>query len=293
MPAFQQGIVLAIPAHASYLSFTLKPGADPALARAALQALQPDGRALVLGVGAALAALFDKKIAGLRDFGGIAGSRVPLPATPAALWCWLRADERGELVHQARPVLQALAPAFDLQRQVYAFSYAGGRDLSGYQDGTENPRDEAALATAIVGAGRMAGSSYVAVQQWRHDFARLEAMPPVAQDAMIGRRKSDNAELEDAPESAHVKRTAQEEFEPPAFVLRRSMPWAGGSEAGLYFSAFGTSFYAFEAQLRRMSGAEDGVVDALFQFTQPLSGSYFWCPPLRDDLVDFSLLFPR
>ena len=38
-----------------------------------------------------------------------------------------------------------------------------------------------------------------------------------------------------APESAHVKRTAQESFSPEAFVLRRSMPWADCGQAGLAF----------------------------------------------------------
>jgi putative iron-dependent peroxidase len=108
-------------------------------------------------------------------------------------------------------------------------------------------------------------------------------MPPAGQDAMIGRRREDNAEIDDAPPSAHVKRTAQESFDPQAFVLRRSMPWAEGARAGLVFVAFGRSFDAFEAQMRRMVGAEDGITDALFRFTRPLTGAYFWCPPLAGD----------
>ena len=52
---------------------------------------------------------------------------------------------------------------------------------------------------------------------------------------------SDNEELEDAPESAHVKRTAQEDFEPEAFVVRRSMPWADATSEGLEFVAFGAT----------------------------------------------------
>lgn len=78
------------------------------------------------------------------------------------------------------------------------------------------------------------------------------------QDASIGRRRDDNEEIEDAPSSAHVKRTAQESFEPEAFVLRRSMPWAEGARAGLVFVPFGRSFDAFEAQLTRMMGLDDG-----------------------------------
>ena len=63
--------------------------------------------------------------------------------------------------------------------------------------------------------------------------------------------------------------------------MRRSLPWADATRAGLMFVAFGKSFDAFEAQLRRMVGEDDGIVDALFRFTRPVSGAYFWCPPLR------------
>ena len=45
------------------------------------------------------------------------------------------------------------------------------------------------------------------------------------------------------------------------------------------FVAFGKSLDAFEAQMRRMAGEEDGIVDACFRFSRPLSGGYYWCPP--------------
>jgi putative iron-dependent peroxidase len=73
----------------------------------------------------------------------------------------------------------------------------------------------------------------LAVQQWVHDFGAFEALPAAAQDAMVVRRRSDNEELEDAPASAHIKRLAQERFTPEAFVVRRSMPWTAGAQAGL------------------------------------------------------------
>jgi len=115
-------------------------------------------------------------------------------------------------------------------------------------------------------------------------------MAPKEQDHMIGRRKRDNKELDNAPASAHVKRTAQESFDPTAFILRQSMPWADAHQAGLVFVAFGKSFGAFNALLRRMVGAEDGIADALFTFTRPLSGSYFWCPPMKNRRLDFRAL---
>ena len=109
-----------------------------------------------------------------------------------------------------------------------------------------------------------------------------------ASAAFIGRRLSDNEELEAAPISAHVKRTEQESFDPPAFVVRRSLPWADAGREGLMFVAFGKSLDAFEAQLRRMIGLEDGVIDGLFSFTRPISGSYFWCPPTADGKLDLA-----
>ncbi len=115
-------------------------------------------------------------------------------------------------------------------------------------------------------------------------------MSQTDQDHVVGRRHSDNEEIEEVPLSAHVKRTAQESFEPEAFVVRRSMPWANEIEAGLVFVAFGRSFDAFEALLKRMVGAEDGISDALFRFTHPTSGSYFWCPPVIEGRLDLGAL---
>lgn len=80
----------------------------------------------------------------------------------------------------------------------------------------------------------------------------------------MGRRLADNEEIEDAPISAHVKRTAQEGFSPEAFVVRRSAPWTKDEESGLVFVSFGHSLAAFEAQLSRILGEDDGVMDALF-----------------------------
>jgi putative iron-dependent peroxidase len=64
------------------------------------------------------------------------------------------------------------------------------------------------------------------------------------------------------------------------------MPWNDATRAGLVFVAFGRTPDAFEAQLKRMVGAEDGVVDALFKFTQPVTGCHFWCPPLARGKLD-------
>ena len=73
-------------------------------------------------------------------------------------------------------------------------------------------------------------------------------------------------------------------------MLRRSMPWAEACVQGLVLVAFANSPYPFEAQMKRMIGAEDGIVDAIFRFTRPLSGSYFWCPGMKHGLLDLEVI---
>lgn len=291
MTTTQPGILLPPPRLAVYLSFDLAPDGD---ARAALGRLagQVDGMRVVAGIGLSTVQALGAQLEGLRPFPALGAPGVDVPATPAALWLWLRGDDRGELLHQARALDAAVAPAFVRREVIDAFQYLDSRDLTGYEDGTENPKDAAAEAAALVrgrGPG-LDGSSFVAVQRWVHQFGRFEAMSADQQDLSIGRHRVGNAEIDDAPPSAHVKRTAQESFSPPAFVVRRSMPWAGGLDSGLMFVAFGRSLDAFEAQLRRMLGQEDGIIDALFRFTRAVTGAYYWCPPLADGRLDLRAL---
>ena len=127
-----------------------------------------------------------------------------------------------------------LEPAFEITDITDAFNHATGRDLTGYEDGTENPQDDEALQVALLhgSAAPLAGSSFLALQHWHHQLDLFEAMPRQPRDHTIGRDADSNEELDDAPESAHVKRTAQESFSPEAFVLRRSMPWVKGNRGG-------------------------------------------------------------
>ncbi|HXC49456.1 MAG TPA: Dyp-type peroxidase [Candidatus Limnocylindrales bacterium] len=292
----QAAILLPPPAAARYLEFGLRKDATRTKAAAALASLAAaapvDGVSVLTGFGLSLADLLGLRIPGLREFPTLASTHVEIPSTPRALWIWIRGEDRGEILLRSRAIERALSSAFDPASSVDAFRYDIGRDLTGYEDGTENPKAEAATEAAIVG-GRVdgaapAGSSFVAVQLWQHDLVRFAAMDKALQDCVIGRERISNDEIADAPQYAHVKRTAQESFDPPSFVVRRSMPWSDETREGLMFVAFGATLDAFERQLRRMAGLDDGIVDGVFLYSKPLAGSYYWCPPVVDGRVALS-----
>lgn len=294
----QPGILAPLPAFGRYLDFRFVDASpQPALVRTALARLasEVEGASTVVGIGASLAAVLQARVPRLRELKDFSTPALPVPATPGPLWIWLLGDAPGDLLAITRRIEHALAPAFVLADAVEAFRHGRGPnghglDLTGYEDGTENPEGDAAEAAALAVGEGIDGSSFVAVQRWQHDFNAFEAMAPVERDHCIGRRLEDNEELEDAPESAHVKRTAQEDFAPEAFVLRRSMPWVRGLHSGLVFVAFGHSLEAFEAQMQRMTGHDDGITDALFRFSRPVTSAAFWCPPLREGRLDLRLL---
>jgi putative iron-dependent peroxidase len=214
------------------------------------------------------------------------------PSTQGALFCFLSGEDRGELLHASRRLVQSLSAAFRPSEVIDTFTHREGRDLTGYLDGTENPKAEAAVEAAIIrgrGAG-LDGGSFVAIQRWAHDLDAFAGRTRAQRDAAVGRSMETNEELTAAPPSAHVKRSAQESFEPAAFMLRRSMPFVTQDQSGLCFVAYGESLDRFERVLRRMLGLDDGVVDALFGFTRPVSGGYYFCPPLREGRLDLRAL---
>ena len=292
MSLTQAAVLAPVPGVGRYLFYAVK---DGLAVREQLQKFSHlvDGLTVLVGLGPELVDALGAEVPGLHPFVALDAGGIPVPSTPTSLCVWLRAADRGDLVHLTRQVEAALSPAFHLEKLIDAFRHGKGpnghgRDLTGYEDGTENPDGDEALAAAVLqGAGPgLDGSTFMAVQQWVHNLDAFEAMTGIEQDHTYGRRRRDNKELANAPASAHVQRVEQGRFEPAAFVVRRSMPWSEGQSAGLVFVSFGKSFDAFEVQMRRMAGLDDGVTDALFTFSHPVTGAFFWCPPMQGGRLD-------
>ncbi|MGR6871646.1 Dyp-type peroxidase [Pseudomonas sp. HK3] len=287
----QTGIFDDVPLHGRFLFFQLRHGATGDEVKQCLKGLasQVDGTSVVMGLGdATLNALNVEHLESLH-FPSYDTRGVQVPSTPAALWLWLRGNDLGEMTLAAQSLLATVKATYELDNAIDSFKYKDGRDLTGYEDGTENPEGDEAFDAAF--SQQPAGASYVAVQQWQHDLAHFKAQSQDHQDETIGRRLSDNKEMDDAPESAHVKRTEQEAFDPDTFLLRRSMAYGEGVNAGLVFQSFSFSTQSYSKMLAKMVGEEDGIIDALFSFTRPVTGAFFWCPPMKDGQPDLSSIF--
>jgi putative iron-dependent peroxidase len=265
------------------MTFGLTTGAQPRDVIARVAKLTFDER-IICGIGAPLVRALGAEVPGLHDFVALSGPGGAFPSTQGALWFFLGGTDQGEVLHRARRLVDALGDSVRLDEDVPSFVYGTGRDLSGYEDGTENPKGEKALETAFGPAGpTRTGSCFVSTQKWIHHLSVFERLSQTARNHVIGRDLESNEELEDAPESAHVKRTAQESFEPEAFLLRRSMPWGDVRQHGLYFVAYAATLDPFERILRRMAGLEDGTSDALLTMSRAVTGGAFWCPPVVEN----------
>ena len=83
-----------------------------------------------------------------------------------------------------------LAACATLTRELDGWSYRHSRDLTGFEDGTENPPlDEAGAIVAVPDGSPGAGSSVLLVQQWRHEIAAWQGLSVDAQEKVIGRTK--------------------------------------------------------------------------------------------------------
>jgi putative iron-dependent peroxidase len=129
------------------------------------------------------------------------------------------------------------------------------------------------------------------LQQWQHDFNWLNSNSQASKEACIGRSMDDSHQLDNLPDSAHVKKSAKENFTPEADLLRRSMPWSDDNlNGGLMFSCFANSFRSFNLQMASMLGVDDGIRDGVFNFSKVLNTNYLWCPPIVNGCLDLSLL---
>jgi porphyrinogen peroxidase len=206
------------------------------------------------------------------------------PATQHDVWLWISGAEPDVTWQSARAAAQAVAAAAVVAAEQPAFTYRGGRDITGFVDGTANPPVRRAADVALVPPGLPGeGGSHVLAMRWVHDLARFERLSVEDQQRVIGRTRPDSVELpaEEKPPSAHIARVETSVDGRELEIFRRSVPYGTAREHGLYFVAFSAERARYDLMLGRMFGTGgDGIHDRLTDFSRPVSGAYYFAPSL-------------
>jgi putative iron-dependent peroxidase len=208
------------------------------------------------------------------------------PATQHDLWVWINGSSQDVVFEHTRAAASAIDDVAELASEQVAFVHRDSQDLTGFIDGTANPLPVEAPMAALVPDGRPgAGGSHVLAMRWVHDLDSFNALPIPEQERVFGRTKVASLELdgEAKPPTAHIARVEIEDDagnELP--IYRRSVPYGTVAEHGLYFVAFSADRSRFDTMLGRMFGVDgDGLHDRLTDFSRPVSGAYYFAPPLN------------
>ncbi len=276
-----------------FLEFDLKPGVDAAEAVSAFRRLRtPEvsagGVNLVAGFGAELwrSVLPSGAPADLAPFESITGrDGHTAPAHQHDAWLWLSGAEPDVTWQSARAALLALRDHASLAAEQPGFTYQGGRDITGFIDGTANPPIHRAPEVALVPPGHAGeGGSHVLAMRWVHDLVAFNQLSVEDQQRVIGRTKAESIELQDSekPSTAHIARVETTVDDQELEIFRRSVPYGNADEHGLYFVAFSAARSRYDVMLERMFGnAPDGLRDRLTDFSKPVRCAYYFSPSLN------------
>ncbi|GAB6069613.1 Dyp-type peroxidase [Thiomicrorhabdus hydrogeniphila] len=224
----------------------------------------------------------------LEDFTTINGKQGHVaPSTQADIFFWLQGLNMGDVFDQAMKIHHSMKSVADLVLEQQGFDYHHKQDLIGFEDGTANPKtDELKIDAAVIPKGQPGeGGSLVLSEKWLHDMDKWNGVPVHCQEAIVGRTKIENEELEgDAmPADSHVSRTDLKVDGVAMKIYRRSAPYGTVQENGLMFLAFACELKRFSSQLESMYGlTEDGMIDQLLNYSKAISGSYFFAPAVED-----------
>ena len=299
----QLGLDAAITRFAIFLVVTISPGGDAmATTRAVLADLDGmmktvafrDSHARMtctVGIGATVWSELTARAlpAELHQFRPVRGAVHTAPATPGDLLFHVHADRYDLCFEFERLLLAALGNAVTVVDEVAGFRYFDARDLLGFVDGTADPVGSDRVASTLVGSEdpEFAGGSYVVVQKYLHPIEAWQALSAAEQEAIMGRTKPDNVELDDAAtgQKSHKTLTTIEDDQGVEHdILRDNMPFGspGRGEFGTYFIGYTRSLRVIELMLERMFiGDPPGLHDRLLDFSTALTGTAYFAPPLQ------------
>lgn len=209
-----------------------------------------------------------------RPLQGVAAD--PLPATQHDLVVWLSGASYDVVFDTSRAILGELEEQARLAHEMVGWQYHHDRDLTGFEDGTENPSIVEATTVALIPPDRPGeGGSILLLQQWAHDAMAWETLPTETQEAIIGRRKADSEELDPRPPTSHVTRTDQDRF---GKIFRRNVAYGTLADHGTIFVGFCASQDPLARMLESMVGSGTEPPDQLTSVAVAVSGAYYVVP---------------
>ena len=242
----------------------------------------------VVGIGANLwDRLFTTpKPEGLHPFRELQGAKHHAPSTPGDLFFHIRADEYDVAFELARRINAQLEGAVAEYDEVHAFQYQDFRDPLGFVDGTESPRGQAGVETALIKDGDWAGGSYIVAQKYIHNLKAWNDLPVEEQEKVIGRTKHSDVEMgEDVkPANSHVAlNSVKDEKGESLEIVRNNLSFGDAmGNQGTYFMSYAKDVRITELMLRRMFiGEPEGNYDRILDFSEALTGVNFFAPSAK------------
>ena len=228
----------------------------------------------------------------LVPFREIRGARHTAPATPGDLLFHIRADRWDLCFEFERQLLDGLGEGVTVADETVGFRYFDVRDLLGFVDGTANPVGRHLPESTLVGDEDpdFAGGSYAVVQKYTHPLSAWRSLTTEQQEAIIGRTKADNIELDDAPSGQKSHKTLATIVDADGVehdILRDNMPFGSpaSGQFGTYFIGYCRNLWVIQKMLERMFiGDPPGLHDRLLDFSTAVTGSVFFVPPV--DMLD-------
>lgn len=277
-----------------HLQFTLRRGVERAALIKALGAarratVSVHGPNVVWGFGPDTWKLIAPELSTdiIEDFEPINGPEgLKAPATQADIWIWCHGSAYEKVWRTAYDAREQLDDVADVIDETPAYIPQDNRDSIGFIDGTENPALDEALDVSLIPADQPGGGGTCAfVQKWIHDLPKFEALPISDQDLVFGRTKADSIELPDdiKPDWSHISRNVVEDADGNEMhILRRITPLATATQVGSVFMGFTNNPPLIQEMLDRMFGTSgDGLFDHFTLYSKPVSGSWYFVPPIN------------
>ncbi|KAF2500877.1 Dyp-type peroxidase [Lophium mytilinum] len=223
----------------------------------------------------------------LHPFREVKGGVHTAVSTPGDILFHIRAERRDLCFEFERQLMELLGDSVSVVDETIGFRYFDLRDLLGFVDGTANPVGPAVPPSVLVAEEDTLaiGGSYIVIQKYLHNLKTWRALSTEKQEAIIGRTKLDNVELDDAAEghqAAHkTLATIEDENGDEHSILRDNMPFGspGAGEFGTYFIGYSRRLWVIEKMLERMFiGEPPGLHDRILDFSTAVTGTVFFAP---------------